>query len=159
DARREGEAKARRSRPPLALHHQPHRRLREGVYDRGRPRCPRRRPLALLLPCRRGRRAPYARLVSAAGDELRLKGAREDHRARREGGPAPARRGGVQARGAQEGGGAMTGKNRARLAFWLSQGVSWIIAVASIFYASRIGFETAIQYQRYEELRKTRDLL
>lgn len=53
----------------------------------------------------------------------------------------------------------MTYRTRERLAFWLGQAITAVIAFATIWFASRLGYEEAIRYARYEEARKTRNRL
>ncbi|MBI2901089.1 MAG: hypothetical protein HYY17_12960 [Planctomycetes bacterium] len=53
----------------------------------------------------------------------------------------------------------MTYRARERLAFWIEQACALGIAVASIWYAARIGYTEAVRYARYDELRKERNLL
>lgn len=53
----------------------------------------------------------------------------------------------------------MTGKGKARLAFWTSQLVMLTVTAGGIWFASRIGYDTAIDYNRAEELRHARNLM
>lgn len=53
----------------------------------------------------------------------------------------------------------MSYKGRERLAFWIEQVCGLSVAVLSVWYAARIGYTEAIRFNRYEELRKTRNML
>lgn len=53
----------------------------------------------------------------------------------------------------------MSYKARERASFWLGQIIAAGIAFLCIWVASRIGFREAVRFTRYEEMRKSRDLM
>lgn len=53
----------------------------------------------------------------------------------------------------------MSKYRRQRIAFWSDQTLGIVIGVASIFAASRIGFQKAVGFARVQEMRRTRDLI
>lgn len=48
---------------------------------------------------------------------------------------------------------------RARVHFWIDQALILVVTVASIWFASRIGYREALRFARYEEIRKSRNLM
>lgn len=53
----------------------------------------------------------------------------------------------------------MTYKARERTAFWVGMAIATAITFFSIWMASRIGYREAVRFTRYEEIRKSRNLL
>lgn len=48
---------------------------------------------------------------------------------------------------------------RARIHFWIDQALILVVTIASIWFASRIGYREALRFARYEEIRKSRNLM